>query len=775
MRPARRRLPGLPDSRLHATIAAATLLLLAGRSMSAQGPQPSAAAQVIRGGILADDTGQPLPNARVLVKGTALAARADLEGRFTITAPGTSILVVTKAGYLRTEIPARQTDAVRLTRAAVVSGRVFNNRGEPVANAAVTITPGAQVATNIPVGYGQTTTDDRGQYRLSGLAAGTYTLAVRTTTGRTVSIALPQGNTGFGPEAFTTYFPDTLNAPDSEPVVLRTSEERGDVDFHLPVARTNRSADLLMIVGPDVAIPSIGEGTIRGAVVDPAGHPLPHVMVELLGEVPRLRTSFSETDDLGAYAFANLPAGSYRVIASAPGYSMVNDGFLGVGLSGSNIGTGATLSEGERRNGVDVVLNPWASISGRVVDELGEPVEGARVALLIVRYENGRRRLVRGRPQPRTTDDRGEFRLFGINQGQYVLTVSVGESTAVDVPGYAPTYYPGTIAAAEARFVTVSPGEEVAGIHVPLATTATANVRGRIVNPEGQPFSGGRFNLVSRGLLASRLDGRLASDGSFEFRNVPPGSYVIQADRGPRGRQVEGEFIAWPVTVGGADVDGLQLQTSNGSRITGHVIFESTRDMALPQPSSVNISAIPTDFDLAPPSLATGEPDANGTFELIGVSGTRRLQVTKVPAGWTVKSIVVNGRNVIDEPLRLGRENQSLTNVEVILADRTNSVTGRVTDNQARVVPGATVVVFAAARDRWYPASRFIKTAVTGTNGTYSLASLPADTYFVAVVAQPPAGDRWWQDPAFLESIRASAATITLDEEQVSAVNLRVR
>jgi hypothetical protein len=134
-----------------------------------------------------------------------------------------------------------------------------------------------------------------------------------------------------------------------------------------------------------------------------------------------------------------------------------------------------------------------------------------------------------------------------------------------------------------------------------------------------------------------------------------------------------------------------------------------------------------------------------------------------------------NWRNVTDEPLSFGRSDQSLTEVEVVLADRTNIVSGRVTDNRARSVPGVTVVVFGAGRAQWYPASRFIQTAVTTDDGTYSLAGLPTDTYFVAVVAQPPAGDGWWQDPAILDSIRPSATTITLGDDQVQAVNLRVR
>ncbi len=66
-------------------------------------------------------------------------------------------------------------------------------------------------------------------------------------------------------------------------------------------------------------------------------------------------------------------------------------------------------------------------------------------------------------------------------------------------------------------------------------------------------------------------------DGRFEFPNVTPGQYVIQVDRGRRNAATEGEFGTLPVSVDGADITDLVLQTSTGSSITGRVTFETFR------------------------------------------------------------------------------------------------------------------------------------------------------------------------------------------------------
>jgi hypothetical protein len=283
------------------------------------------------------------------------------------------------------------------------------------------------------------------------------------------------------------------------------------------------------------------------------------------------------------------------------------------------------------------------------------------------------------------------------------------------------------------------------------------------------------FVLVPRSPISARIGARLDADGTFEFRNLAPGQYVIQADRGRQGSGVEGEFLAREVTVGGSDISNLQLQTSAGSRISGHIVFESTKNAELPTPTSVRLTTVPIDFDLAPKGIALTNANKDGGFELGGISGARRLQVIDPPAGWTVKAILSNGRNVTDEVLQFGRPGQSLDGVEVVLSDRVNQIAGVLTDGRGRRIDStrARVIAFSVDHEQWYPKSRFVRSVSNFVQGSYSLTGLPTGTYIVVATLDALPGEEW-TDPAFLESIRAVAKVVIVGEGQQQTLNLQL-
>jgi hypothetical protein len=102
-------------------------------------------------------------------------------------------------------------------------------------------------------------------------------------------------------------------------------------------------------------------------------------------------------------------------------------------------------------------------ITGRVVDEFGDPASDVAVIAQQFQWVGGRRRLVPG-PQART-DDIGQFRLFGLMQGDYVVSATFRDQmwmgTSEDRVGYAATYFPGTPVASEAQSIAVRPGQEM--------------------------------------------------------------------------------------------------------------------------------------------------------------------------------------------------------------------------------------------------------------------------------------------------------------------------
>ena len=85
------------------------------------------------------------------------------------------------------------------------------------------------------------------------------------------------------------------------------------------------------------------------------------------------------------------------------------------------------------------------------------------------------------------------------------------------------------------------------------------------------------------------------------------------------------------------------------------------------------------------------------------------------------------------------------------------------------------ISVFPTDRDRWYPASRFLRRTIVNFDGTFRLAGLPAGSYYAAAVAKlPPDGDEAWLEPAYLESLVPRATDFSLGEGQKQSLTLKL-
>jgi len=632
-----------------------------------------------------------------------------------------------------------------------------------------------------------TQTDDRGDYRLGGLQPGTFRLGV-------AAFGLPVRR-GVGPDQFispesqTTYYPGVAARGEAELVRLEPGDEKAGTDL---VAPGGRSVGQMIFATPPRE-PSSTEasaarktGTIRGRVVSTDGRPLPHAQVRMLprsipaaaGAPTRFGPIIVTADDDGRFELSDLAAGSFQIAASKTGYSMP-DALTSIAPPLFGVGPSVDLAEGETRERVDVTLARWGAMTGRVLDELGDPLQGASVQLLQVRYQSGRRRLVAAGGASIPTDDLGRFRVSALAPGRYIVSATIGGVASADLPGYTRSYFPGTPTAREAQFVTVGLSQEAAGIDFSLSRAKTATISGTLLNAAGEPSATGSVRLMpserSASVTSVSVGARLLRDGRFEFPNVTPGQYLIQVDRGRRNSSTEGEFGVLPVAVDGADVTGLVLQTSAGSSITGRVRFDTFLGAKAPRSGQIEITPVPVDPEQSPAAPANADIHQDWSFEVRGINGPRRLQLLRAPPDWTLKEIRVNGIDVTDRPLAFGKADQSLTDVEVVLTDRINTVSGTIVDDHGRLVPAAHVIVFSPDRDRWYPASRFLRVSAAGADGTIALAGLPAGTYYAAAVAKLPAdGNDAWQEPGYLESLVGRAVTFALGEGQKQVVTLKI-
>jgi hypothetical protein len=362
-------------------------------------------------------------------------------------------------------------------------------------------------------------------------------------------------------------------------------------------------AGLLLVVPlaaqqPQPPQPPPEKCTVEGQVVKAGtGQPLKKARVVLRKEESRETPQAVGTDAGGKFQFKNVEPGRYRVYAVRNGYVRQEYGQR----SPTRPGTVLTLVAGQQVRDIVFKLQPAAVIAGRVYDEDGEAVMGARVQALQFRYFQGRRQMFPARTA--TTNDRGEYRLIGLGPGRYFVSVSYsaqmtlmmagvgfegGGQAAVD-EGYAPVYYPNTNDAARAAPLEVKTGNEITGIDLMLLPTRTARIRGRVFNAvTGKPGREAMLWVWPREEAArmfafgnqTRVD---SPQGDFELKGVTPGRYTLLAVWFEQGKDYTARL---PLDVGGDDIDGVQLTIQAGVAVAGNIRVEGIEPAATRETAS---------------------------------------------------------------------------------------------------------------------------------------------------------------------------------------------
>jgi 5-hydroxyisourate hydrolase-like protein (transthyretin family) len=586
-----------------------------------------------------------------------------------------------------------------------------------------------------------------------------------------------------------------------------------------PTAQERQIITMDAIQGPGPMLPGAqrnfktGTGRIRGRILSAeTGQPVRRVQVRIIGQDIAPKTMLTDAD--GRYEFAELPAGRFTVSATKSGFVNVQYGQTRPFESGKPI----ELVDAQLIDKADISLPRGSVIAGRIVDEFGEPVTDAMVSAMRSVWTGGRRRL---QPAGRTgqTNDLGQYRIFGLPPGDYYVSASFrggemmmiemaaaatigGGSAASPTSGYASTYYPGTTSAPEAQRVRLALGQEVAGTDFALAPVKLARVSGTVMRSDGQPAAGTMVSLMPRTtenvLALMDRSGRTDPNGNFTVNGVSPGDYNLQVRgmsittmttagggqmvftsrvSGPAGSGAqEAEFGSVPVTVAGEDVTNVVVTTTKGATAAGRLTFEGAAQPATLGGIRVTATSVDNEptivFPGGPGQAMPGSLQADGSFELRGLAGTRLVRVQGLPPGWVLKSVNIEGQDVTDTGFDF-KPGAAIAGVDVVITNKTSEVNGSVTTSNGQPVKDFTLVLFAEDPAKWtFPQTRYVTAARPDQEGRVKVRNLPAGDYFAIAVEYLAQGE--WGDPEVLDRLKGKATRITLNEGESKAVTLKI-
>jgi protocatechuate 3,4-dioxygenase beta subunit len=530
----------------------------------------------------------------------------------------------------------------------------------------------------------------------------------------------------------------------------------------------------LIAQSPDTSSAAPTKGTISGIVTDAAtGQPLKKATIAFRNtrsggqrfQQPLAVTTGSD----GRYSMA-VEAGEYRLVATRNGYVRQAYGEKDARRPGMVF----TVTSGQELKDINFRLVPGGVISGRVIDEDGEPMSGVSVQALRATYQDGERRLQPGGGSTRT-DDRGEYRIFGLSPRRYYVSAArrgFGDFMLVaeDRPdaslgmqqqseGYPTTYYPGTTDSNAASPIEMKAGEEQR-INFSLLPSRTHRITGRVFDSSGQPVKDGF------GMLLPRTGGSMMAtsfaqvhDGKLDIHGVTPGSYSLMVGT----RDEESEAAQRDIEVGDQDVTGLQLTLSRGSEIRGTVKFV---DFSGTRPD-LNVMLLPKSagkfFGM---SSATVKVD--NSFVVKDVFPQDYLTtISNIPNTAYLKSVRVGG----EETVTTGFNGAKGTTMEIVISGKAGTIEGTVTKSDGSPFPGATVVLVSDKPIRTRRGGG-PETASTDQNGHFTFRGLRPANYSLS--AWEDIDDEEYLDPDFTQRQASNFTDVKLSEGDSQNLNLKL-
>jgi len=505
------------------------------------------------------------------------------------------------------------------------------------------------------------------------------------------------------------------------------------------------------------------------------------------------------SDSSGRFAIRNIPPGTYTVRAQ-------RDGYFGIAANGTDPAFAtATATVADRETAaVSLAMFEGATISGRVRNAAGEPQPNTTVEAYSINYQNGLpvlRSVI-----SKQTDDRGDYRLFWLPEGDFYIAATprppaAAAPAATDAKQLrdqqVPTYYPSSTDVRSAVPAAIRGGERFEGFDIAIRTVVPAKITGVIhttipfptpaTGATALPVLGATLQIVLRdtdipdntganptssGVRAVGTARVAPEGGTFEVTGILPGSYDLYAriaEPNPDG----GAGLTFghaPVDVRGEDVNNVSIEVHPSVRVRGTVKLDGKVPVQTGIKLSLQADGSAAKFPVyqAITARAVTASTQDGSFAIPAVTaGHFRIAVQGLPPGIYI-SDVLQTVSVFDSGFDVGREPPNP--LEVRLNSGAGSIDGTVLDAAGKPNPGAMVVL--APPDSRRQNRALYQSATADAAGHFKLGNIAPGTYKLFAWQTVPAGAYF--NTTFMTPYENRGRTITVVQDSSTNVEIPV-
>lgn len=515
-------------------------------------------------------------------------------------------------------------------------------------------------------------------------------------------------------------------------------------------------------------------GSVSGVVVkEPGSQPLKKASITLVAESQTEGGNYAAiTDATGHFSIEEVRPGRYWMMLERTGYVEISERQRR--LDGRTL----SVSPGEELKDVRLTMLMTATVFGRVVDEDGDPLAGAEVAVMRKPYGKTQWESVGSE----RTNDLGEFRIPGLFPGRYFVSASpapdyqrlaVTETPAETTGGQSDlrrvtTFYPGTTDRSQAANLDLRAGDEIP-VNFTMTPGRAYAVRGVVAGLPAGKRAGVILMAREYGLVFNAAE--VQKNGKFEVRGVPPGSYVAMAitdDENGVSRTARQR-----VDVGVADVEDIRLAPISAGSVRGQILADNPNAFSRGYVALHALSDDGGELDFG----AAGGLDrvsgasvlADGSFEIKSVTAGRYAVEFTSGSGESSKYYVRSvrlGAFAADAGFSI---NGSAGPLYITLSSHPATIDGSAVDDHDKPLSDCTVVAVPEEQFRRIPA-RFGK-ARTDQNGRFTIRGLAPGSYTV-YAWQDVEGDAYL-DSEFLKTQRDSGKSVQVEGDKTLTVSIK--